>query len=115
MTLKELKTGVAVLAVVFLAFLVGAGIISCQNAKAPTYTLTEVQTLKLQLKLQSAQIAKNQFNQAYASLMDEANGIKKENKWPDNLLFDPDKLQFSAPPAALPTPPPAPAPAAKKK
>lgn len=100
-------------AFVLVAFLL-VGIASCQNAKAPEYAPSEVQALKLQLKLKDAQIAKAQFQQAYASLMDEANSIKKENKWPETLLFDPDKLQFSAPPQPIPNPG-APAPPAKPK
>jgi len=98
------------------ALLIGVAA-SCQNAKAPEYKPNELQTLKLQVKQKDAQLKRIEFNRAqqdfqasYAALMDEVATIKKENKWPDNLLFDPDKLQFSAPPAALPAAPPKPAP-----
>lgn len=91
----------------------GAALVSCQNAKAPVYAPNEVQLLKLQVRQKDAQMkrqqlnqAQQEFNAAYGALMDENNAIKKENKWPDTLLFDPDKLTFSAPPAAVPNAPP---------
>ena len=100
------------------ALLIGV-VASCQNAKAPEYKPNELQALKLQVKQKDAQLKRIEFNRAqqdfqasYAALMDEVATIKKENKWPDNLLFDPDKLQFSEPPKPMPNASSAPSPGA---
>lgn len=92
------------------------GIASCQSSKTPEYKPSETQMLRLQVKQSQAQTkkvlrdqAQAEFNAAYGALMDEANAVKKENKWPTETLVDPDKLQFSAPPKPIPNPPAAPA------
>lgn len=105
------------LTIALAALLIGsAKIVSCQTAKAPEYKPTDMQILRLQLKQAQAQTKKLQLNQAqaefnaaYGALMDEANAVKKENKWPTETLVDPDKLLFSAPPKPIPNPPAAPA------
>jgi hypothetical protein len=88
-----------------------AGIVSCQTKPAPLAP-SESETLKLQVKQKDAQIKRQALNQAnaefqaaYAALMDEANAVKKDHKWPVETLFDPDKLQFSAPPKPVANPP----------
>jgi hypothetical protein len=102
--------------------LVIGSLASCQTAKAPEYKPNELQMLKLQVRQKDAQIKKQslvqaqaEFQAAYGALMDEENAIKKENKWPDTLLFDPDKLQFTAPPKPVETPKPAEPPKPAKK
>jgi hypothetical protein len=116
--------GRTVLLIVALGTLIGAGIVSCQT-KPAALTPTELETLKLQVKQKDAQLKRQAFNQAqaefqaaYGALMDEANAVKKDHKWPVETLFDPDKLQFSQPPATPPAQPQpqgaAPAPAKKK-
>lgn len=87
------------------------------DSKTPEYKPNETQMLRLQLKQSQAQTkrlvlaqAQADFNAAYGALMDEANAVKKENKWPADTLVDPDKLQFTAPPKALPPAPIAPTP-----
>lgn len=112
------KLGRGILLTIGLAVvLIGAAkIVSCQTAKSPEYKPTDMQILRLQVKQSQAQTkkvlrdhAQEEFNAAYGALMDEANAVKKENKWPVETLVDPDKLLFSAPPKPIPNPPAAPA------
>lgn len=83
-----------------------------QAANAPKYEPNENQTLRLQLKhkdaelaLVQAQIAQARYNQAIADLNTEGEKVKKENNWPDETIFDNDKLRFKAPPPPKPEPP----------
>ena len=99
------------LAVVVL-FLI-ASTLGAQGVKAPEYKPTEIQSLRLQVKQKDAQIAQRdlqsaqaRFQEAFAALNNEAAEVKKENKWPDDVSFDPNTLNFTAP---------APKPAAPKK
>jgi len=69
------------------------------------YKLTEIQKLRLQVKLDAAkeaqtqmQIAQSQFNQAINAFNDQVLATKKENNWPDTLKIDPQTLTFMEPP-----------------
>lgn len=107
---------VVIFAVVLLLTVGSWGIARALDSKTPEYKPTETQMLRLQVKQSQAQTkkvlrdqAQAEFNAAYGALMDEANAVKKENKWPAETLVDPDKLQFSAPPKPIPNPPAVPA------
>ncbi len=70
------------------------------------YKLSEIQSLRLQVKQKEAIIAKNNldqaqhnFQQALTDLTSEGDKIKSENGWPKETTFEPNTLQFSAPPA----------------
>jgi outer membrane biosynthesis protein TonB len=105
------------------------------------YPLSEVQSLKIQNKVQALMLAQDkvaaaqaEFNAVNADLLDEMHATEKANKWPDNLLLNtqllPKTIQLVDPPAppaaAKPEPkkdekpapapaPPAPAPKAEAK
>jgi hypothetical protein len=73
--------------------------------KAKEYKLTEVQLLKLQVQQKDAQLLQaqlqniqRQFQEKVSDLMSTANKFKLENGWPPETSFNPDTLQFSAPP-----------------
>ena len=75
-----------------------------QTPPTSQYKPTEIQQLKLENRRKDAVIAKQQldmaqanFNQALSALQTEGAEVKKENKWPDTVAFDPDKLTFSVP------------------
>jgi Tfp pilus assembly protein PilF len=70
----------------------------------PKYQLSEVQTLKLQVKQKDAQLAQRDlsqaqqnFTKALQALSDEANQVKVENKWDVGVVFNPDTLSFADP------------------
>lgn len=69
------------------------------------YVPTELQELRLQVKLKDAQLAQKDYfiaqqnlNFALKSLNDEAARVKTENKWPDGLVFNQEKLSFTEEP-----------------
>jgi hypothetical protein len=79
----------------------------------PAYHPTEVQSLRLKVAQQAAQLAQvqlreaqQQFQQAMSSLSAEADKVKQENKWPEDVQFNLDSLQFTkvAKPIAQPAP-----------
>lgn len=92
--------------------LLAAGAALCQApAAAPTYTPTEVQSLRLQVKQKDTIIAYNEFMRAQqtfqaaqTALLSEGDKVKKENKWPDEVTFHGDTLTFTPPPAAAKPP-----------
>lgn len=66
---------------------------------------TEVQTLKLKVLQQQAQLAQRdmldaqkRFSDALTGLSTEADKVKKENNWPDTVQFDQNTLTYSLPP-----------------
>jgi hypothetical protein len=68
------------------------------------YKPNEIQSLQLQVLQRDAIIAQKDLNAAQAAyqkaltaLTDKGNEVKKANKWPDNVQFDPNTLNFSAP------------------
>jgi len=88
------------------------------GAAASKYQPTEVQALKLQVAQRDAQLAQIQLQRAQAAFqgalakLDELAGqVKLENKWPAEVQFSPDTLQFETPPK----PPPAPMPSARER
>lgn len=107
-------TAIVLLFVLFFLWLIG-------KAQAPaSYKPTEVQTLRLQVKQRDAWLAQRdaiesqrRYQQAIAELNALGEDIRKENGWPTTVLFNPDKVEFSAPPAntarpgapAMPAPP----------
>jgi hypothetical protein len=74
-------------------------------AEAESYTPTEVQSLKLQLRQRDAQIAQKdlqmyqqRFQQAINDLQAEAEQIKRDNKWAADVAFDMGTLTFAKKP-----------------
>jgi hypothetical protein len=84
------------------------------------YELTEIQKLRLQVKLDNAKLAQQslsaaqqQFNAAIAAFNAQVADTEKENSWPATLRVDPNTLDFTDAPAAAETKPvPSKAPAA---
>jgi hypothetical protein len=83
------------------------------------YTPSEVQKLRLEVKQKDTQLAQlamresqRNFSMTLKSYTEEADKVKKENQWPDNLQFNPDTMLFTDPPA--PPKPAEPKPAEKK-
>ena len=103
----------------YLAFglLITSGLMATETAK--TYTPTEVQSLRLQVKQRDAQLAQQavlnaqeKFQAILAALNAEGEKVRLENKWPDTVKFSPDRLDFTEAPAPVPAAKPAvPAPA----
>jgi peroxiredoxin family protein len=106
---KDLRTvgiilAIGILIIIFCLFW-AARTISAEE-KAHEYKLTEVQQLKLKVTQQEAQLLQaqlqniqRQFQDKVSQLMQEAQKVKLENSWPPETAFNPDTLQFSAPPA----------------
>jgi len=105
------------------AFVVGASLgimaICIFGQEKPKYSPTEVQGLRLKVAQQAAQLAQRElqlacsepqqkFQKAIGDLNAEADKVKMENGWPEEVGFNPDTLVFSVPP-----PPPAPKPTEK--
>ena len=90
-----------------ISILAAAGIISIGNAIAQEihkskFEPTEIQLLRLQVKQKDVQlaqkdyfIAQQNFNTTVKELNDEAAKVKEENKWPDGLVFNQEKLSFT--------------------
>ena len=102
--------------VTYLAFglLVTSGILMAADTPK-TYTPTEIQTLRLQVKQRDAQLAQQnvlaaqeKFQAILAGLQGYGEAVRVENKWPDTVKFDPNTLSFTDTaqpvPAAKPTP-----------
>ena len=99
-----------------LAFLVAIAVLARPQdlPKPPSYTPSETQKLKLELKHKDAEIAnillrdaQARYQTAIAALQNEGTVVIKENKWPDDLLFDAESLTFTTkPPAAKQAPKP---------
>ena len=82
---------------------------------ASKYQPSEVQSLRLKVAQQAAQLAQRdlqdaqtRFQTAVSALRDEGEKVKVESKWPKDVVFDLGSLTFSAPqpaatPAATPT------------
>ena len=108
--------------ILFVSATLLAVVVSC--TKKPTWTPSEVQMLRLQVKQKDAQLAQQQmliaqqaFQKAMADLQSEADKVEDENGWPRTSVFDPATLTFK-PPVPAPTTPPAPiqsSPAGPKK
>ena len=71
---------------------------------AKTFTPTEIQSLRLQVRQKDALLAKKSlddaqkaFQESLKALTDEAEVVKKENGWSKELQFDPNTITFSAP------------------
>lgn len=79
------------------------------TAQDSKYPLSEIQTLRLQVKQKDAQIAQQNvfvaqqaFSAAIKALRDEADKVKVENKWPAEVQFSPENLMFVDPVLAPP-------------
>lgn len=88
----------------FAVFALLAGAAYAQNVTMK-YELTELQRTKLELAQQkaiTAQIVLNQAQQQQAqtlqALADQAEAVKKENKWPAKTQFNQSTLTFFDPP-----------------
>jgi hypothetical protein len=73
-----------------------------QGEEKPKYQPTEIQRLRMEVRQRDAQlaqkdyfIAQQNFNMAVKALTEEAAKVKAENKWPDGLVFDQEKLTFT--------------------
>jgi hypothetical protein len=79
-----------------------------------SYQPTEIQHLRLEVKQREVQLAQKDFfiaqqnlNMSLKALNDEAARVKIENKWPDGLVFNQEKLSFTEelkPPAPMVSP-----------
>jgi len=85
------------------------------QASPAKYAPTEVQSLRLKVAQQAAQLAQRdlqdaqtRFQTAVSALREEGEKVKVESKWPKDVVFDLGSLTFSAPA-------PAPAPAKEEK
>jgi hypothetical protein len=95
-------------------WILGAAVFAaCGTATEKKYEPNENQALRLQLKHKDAEMAFVQakqaqdiYTKALNDLTAEGEKVKGENKWPVELVFNPDKMSF-----AMPPPPPKPAPA----
>lgn len=81
--------------------------------KPKEYKLSEIQTLRLQNRQKDALLSKQRldalqaemqstqklFQDQLKALTDEGEKVKTENGWAKDTAFDPNSLQFSAPPA----------------
>jgi len=79
-----------------LALLFSSGVLAQK-----TYSPTEVQALRLQVKQKDAQLlqvalqqAQQNYQNGIRALADESNKVKKENKWPDSVLMSFNTLEF---------------------
>ena len=86
----------AILAVIVLIMITGGAM-----AEESKYQPNEIQSYRLQLKFKDAQLAQRDlalaqlnFNVAVNLLNAEGDKIRIENKWPEEVKFDADKLQF---------------------
>lgn len=77
---------------------------AAMTAQDTKYPLTEMQTLRLQVKQRDAQIAQqnvfiaqSNFAVAIKALREESEKVKFENKWPEDLQFVPEQLIFIDP------------------
>lgn len=64
------------------------------------------QTQRLKIKQLEVQVAFNAYQGAIRALADEAEGVKRENNWPADLMFSMQTLEFNAPPPKAPAPMP---------
>jgi hypothetical protein len=97
---------------VFALFVFLGGVASAQDAPKSDLKPSEVQSLRLQVKLkdaiissqnlaalqQAVQKSQQDLNQALAALDAEANAVKKENGWDDSIVFDRQTATFSKKP-----------------
>ncbi len=88
----------------FLALLLAT--VAMAQDKPKEYRLSEVQSLRLQVRQKDALLAKSnletaqrQFQQALTDLTAEGDKIKSENGWAKEVQFNPNDLTYSAPPA----------------
>ena len=72
------------------------------TAQDTKYPLSEIQTLRLQVKQKDAQIAQQNvfvaqqsFSAALKALKEEAEKVRIENKWPAEVQFSPEQLVFA--------------------
>lgn len=84
-------------------------LLAAQDVAKNDYKPSEVQTLKLQLAQKDAIIAKQakdfadtNFNNAYSKLQAAGQQVIEDNKWPRDLLFNPDQLSFTERPKVEP-------------
>lgn len=114
----------AMVVMILLVGMVGGRKGEAQDKGTPPLKLepTQVQGLELKVAQQAAQLAQkdaqaaqDRFQQAMLALKAEADGIIKENKWPEGTRMDYDTLEFSVAPIPAPAPAPTPTPAKKGK
>ena len=82
---------------------IGGSLSIAQDGKPKSFTPTELQTLRLQVKQKDALLAKNlleqaqnNFLKALSDLQAEGDKVKQENGWKD-VSFNPSDLTFSVP------------------
>jgi hypothetical protein len=77
------------------------------------YTISEVESLKLQVAQKDVQLAQMNFIGASNAFRATEDAIRKAHGWPDTVTLNPQTLRFQGPPAPPAAPPAtAPAPAA---
>jgi hypothetical protein len=81
-------------------------------AAPKVYKPTEVQGLKLQVAKDQVDMVKMQYQNAMGQLNSTVEAVRKEEGWPDTVLFNMDSMTFvEGPPKAAAVPPTTPAPA----
>ena len=93
----------AIVLVVLAVVVMSIGV-SAQAPELKTYTFTEVQNLKLQLLQKDAIYAFQDYQNKLNALNGTAEQFRKDNKWPDGLQFDGQKIEMHEAPKAPATP-----------
>lgn len=98
-------------AVIFIAIAIAFVIVAWMLAGAldaqapPQYKTTETQHLRLQVKQRDAWLAQRdaieaqrRYQQAVGELNALGEEIRKENGWPETVIFDADRIEYTEPP-----------------
>ena len=101
-----MKTAVRITILSIVTILIYIVAIAAQQKESnKVYTPTEVQSLRLQVKLKDAQmaqqalqIAQQNAQKALIEYQAEAEKVKNDNGWPKDVRFDPNNMTFSEPP-----------------
>jgi hypothetical protein len=76
----------------------GAMAVGTVGADEPVkYEPTEIQSLRLQVRLKDVQLAQERYQVAVKDLLNEAAAIKVEQKWPKEVFFDAATMTFQPP------------------
>ena len=80
-------------------------IVDMLHSQATTFKPSEVQQLKLQVAQRDAWLAQRdyldsqrRYQEAVAALNRLGEDVKKENAWPDAVIFNADRIEFAVPP-----------------
>jgi uncharacterized protein with von Willebrand factor type A (vWA) domain len=90
--------------VIFALFVICSA--SASRAEEKKFAASVEQTQRLKIKQLEVQVAFNAYQGAIRALADEAEGVKRENNWPADLMFSMQTLEFNPPPPKAPAPMP---------